>query len=581
MQEGSEVRAGIFSAQALKRLIAALIFVGMGLGLSFVVPTQEIAWVVFILLLTIYLFAFEIVPVDVAAISIMVLLGLTYLVAPLFGLPGPLVPIEHLFDGFSSNAVISIMAVMIIGAGLDKTGVMGRVAGFILRVGGKTESRIIPVISGTVAIISSFMQNVGAAALFLPVVGRIASRTGIPISRLLMPMGFCAILGGTVTLVGSSPLILLNDLILTSNTALPPDQQMGTFSLFSVTPIGLALVAAGVLYFIVAGRFVLPTVSSEGETAGPTARYFEELYGLKGDIYELEVPPQSPLVGEQIGDLEQMYNVPFILGVYDGDQIRLAPPRDVSIAPGSVMAVMGPTEQIDELVQRFKLTKKPDLEVFLETINPTRAGIAEVVIPPRSHLIGRTIGELRLRKSYGMNVLAVYRENEPITGILRNLPLQAGDTLVVHSKWDDLAAVAKNPDFAVVTDFPHEELRPHKVLPALVFFAIALTLVLFTDIRLSVALLTGALGMILSGVLDVEEAYRAVSWKTVFLLASLIPLGLAVRAPAPPSGSQTRYWQPWKGSRSGSSRGPSPCSRPSSPWSCPTWVPPCCWCPWR
>ena len=134
---------------------------------------------------------------------------------------GGLADINHLFDGFASNAVISIIAVMIIGAGLDKTGLMSKVAGVILKYGGATEKRIVPIISGTVGFISSFMQNVGAAALFLPVVSRISARTEIPLSRLLMPMGFCAILGGTMTMVGSSPLILLNDLIVTANEGLP------------------------------------------------------------------------------------------------------------------------------------------------------------------------------------------------------------------------------------------------------------------------------------------------------------------------------------------------------------------------
>ncbi len=208
--------------------------------MAWVVPTIQIAWVSAILMLTIYLFAFEVVGVDVAAVTVMVLLGLTSLLAPVMGLDQALVDSKHLFDGFSSNAVISIIAVMIIGAGLDRTGIMSQVAGFILKAGGSTENRIIPIISSTVGIISSFMQNVGAAALFLPVVSRISARSGLPMSRLLMPMGFCAILGGTVTMVGSSPLILLNDLILTSNTALPESQQMETWGLFSVTPIGLA-----------------------------------------------------------------------------------------------------------------------------------------------------------------------------------------------------------------------------------------------------------------------------------------------------------------------------------------------------
>jgi len=186
----------------------------------------------------------------------MVALGLTTM------LPGlaPIIDSRELFDGFSSNAVMSIIAVMIIGAGLDKTGIMSRVANWILKQGGSTETRITPLISGAVGIISSFMQNVGAAALFLPVVSRISRRTNIPMSRLLMPMGFCAILGGTVTMVGSSPLILLNDLILSANKVLQPQNQMETFGLFDVTPIGLALIATGILFFMIFGKFVLPNV---------------------------------------------------------------------------------------------------------------------------------------------------------------------------------------------------------------------------------------------------------------------------------------------------------------------------------
>ena len=191
-----------FNKSPSKKWVFGILFCFAGWGMTLVVPSVEVAWVSGLLILTIYAFSFEIVTVDVAAITIMVLLGLTSLLAPLMGLEQGLVSTEHLFDGFSSNAVMSIIAVMIIGAGLDKTGVMNVVARYILKIGGNTETRIIPIISGTVGIISSFMQNVGAAALFLPVVNRISARSGLPMSRLLMPMGFTAILGGTVTMVG-------------------------------------------------------------------------------------------------------------------------------------------------------------------------------------------------------------------------------------------------------------------------------------------------------------------------------------------------------------------------------------------
>jgi Na+/H+ antiporter NhaD/arsenite permease-like protein len=256
----------------------------LGWYVTGVTPSTEIAWVAGLLFFTIYLFIFEIVKVDEAAVTIMVLLGVSSLLAPVMGLEQGLVDTHHLFDGFASNAVMSIIAVMIIGAGLDKTGLMSKVAAYILQVGGTSESRIIPIVSGTVGIISSFMQNVGAAALFLPVVSRISARSGLPMSRLLMPMGFTAILGGTVTMVGSSPLILLNDLILTSNRALPIYQQMRTFDLFAVTPVGLALVATGIIYFVLAGKFVLPKASSEATAAVTgSSKYLEEVYGVNYD----------------------------------------------------------------------------------------------------------------------------------------------------------------------------------------------------------------------------------------------------------------------------------------------------------
>ena len=525
--------SSLLSGNNLKRLIAAIIFSALGLYLSGIVPTTEIAWVIGILLLTIYLFVFEIVDVDVAAVSIMVLLGLTALIAPWMGIEHGLVDNKHLFDGFGSNAVMSIVAVMIIGAGLDKTGLMSTVASFILKVGGKTETRIIPIISGTVAIISSFMQNVGAAALFLPVVSRISSRSGLPMSRLLMPMGFCAILGGTITMVGSSPLILLNDLILTSNKALPAAQQMETWSLFSVTPLGLVMVAVGIVYFIVAGRFVLPTSKSDKQITDvktPT-KYFKDTYGVDYRMSELVIPFDSHLIGLNVLDIEHEYKIRIIAVKQDGQDV-VWPNRETEIEKGHVVCVVASPSGLEKFSEDAKAEPKKLLEIFSEIMSPTNAGIAEVVIPPGSQLIGKSCVDVWMRKTYGLAVMAIHRNGETIregSGV-RDTQFQAGDTLVGYIPWIELARLEKDRNFVVVTtEYPRdEELRPHKVWNAGVFFVLALYLVIFTDLRLSVSLLAGALGMILSGVLKIEEAYEAVSWKTVFLLASLIPLGLAV-----------------------------------------------------
>ena len=520
--------------------------------------TPQMMLVLAILAFTIYMFVSEIVRVDVAAIIIMILLGLTNLfqAVTVDGVttnwlanlsPGladsmpwlnqmlvPIVDARMLFNGFGSNAVISIIAVMIIGAGLDKTGLMSKVASFILNVGGSSEKRIIPIISGTVGVISSFMQNVGAAALFLPVVSRISVRTGLPLSRLLMPMGFCAILGGTVTMVGSSPLILLNDLIQNSNAALPADQQMNTIGLFEVTPIGIALILTGIAYFILAGRYVLPMIKKKGAEATNTMGYFRDTYGLSYNLKEMVVTPDSPVIGKTFDEMETHCRDcrVRVVAYQSGDDLRIGPgtlSRDVTIKVGDVMGILGKKGKLTEFAADAKMEARDDFEVFSESLIPTKSGIAEMVIPPGSSLIGKSARDLWMRKVYGISLFAIHRQGKSIDEGVRQVPLQAGDTLAVHTSWDNLARLEKDRDFVVVTaDYPHEEARPHKVPAALLFFTIALLLVLFTDLRLSIALLTGSVGMIVSRVLTIDEAYKAVDWKTVFLLASLIPLGMAV-----------------------------------------------------
>ncbi|MDP5218557.1 SLC13 family permease [Ruegeria sp. 2205SS24-7] len=499
--------------------------------------TLEMSVVLGLLALTVFLFVSEVVRIDFAAIMVMVLLGL---LSQLPGL-GSLADVSRLFDGLASNAVVSIIAVMIIGAGLDKTGLMSNVAALILRRGGKTETRIIPIVSGTVGIISSFMQNVGAAALFLPVVSRISVRTELPLSRLLMPMGFCAILGGTMTMVGSSPLILLNDLLNSANQSLPADQQMAPFGLFSVTPIGICLVATGILYFTFLGRWVLPkgNKTGDGTSAQSLKDYLKNIYGLKTDIFEVTIPAGHPCVGETFDDLMQRYHVYVIGSAYHG-QRWFAPVIQTEITAPCRLAILGRQRVIHQMVEEGGFILHDDLDVFAEDYAATKSGVAEMVIPPGSAVIGKCAHDLVFRKTYGASLLAIHRDEETMSYVetedhaptpVGEVPFHAGDTLVIHSTWEALTRLTRDRNFVVVTtDFPQEELRPKKVIWALIFFLVALGLILFSDLRLSLCLLTGAVGMILTKVLDIDDAYNAVSWSTVFLLASLIPLGQAVQS---------------------------------------------------
>ncbi|UCH38730.1 MAG: SLC13 family permease, partial [Gammaproteobacteria bacterium] len=367
------------------------------------------------------------------------------------------------------------------------------------------------------------------------VVSRISARSGLPMSRLLMPMGFTAILGGTVTMVGSSPLILLNDLILTSNRALPIYQQMKTYDLFAVTPIGLALVATGIVYFVLAGRFVLPAAATEAAAAAPgSAKYLEEIYGVDYMLFEVNVPADSPLVGQVLHDIESVNKIRVIAIKAAGAGMRASRgdlSRDLDIGPDSSLGVLCSPEHLKDFVDKYGLNIQKGLRVFSEALSSAQAGIAEIVIPPGSALIGKSALDLWMRKTYGIAMVALHRDGETMMEgeHIREIPLEAGDTILAHTTWRALAHLERDRNFVIVTsEYPREEIRPNKVGWAAIFFSLALFMVLFTELRLSIALMTGAIGMIISGVLKIDEAYESVSWSTVFLLASLIPLGLAV-----------------------------------------------------
>lgn len=497
--------------------------------------TPEMIAVLGLLAFTVFLFVSEIVRVDVAALIVLVTLGL---LAQVPGLEG-LADARSLFDGFASNAVISIIAVMIIGAGLDKTGVMNSVARWILNIGGKTESRLVILIASTVGVISSFMQNVGAAALFLPVASRVASRAEIPLPRLLMPMGFCAILGGTLTLVGSSPLILLNDLIISSNEMLPPDQQIEPLGLFSVTPIGIALLVTGILYFVIFGRWLLPGQVEDGPSSAELrAEYLNRLYGIDSGVTEVSVPEGSPIDGKVLMDLHAAFDI-YVIALHKDGKSHIAPVVLDQLQAPCRLAIMGAPKSIRKFVVQNDLDIHPTLEKFARELAPHRVGVAEIVIPPGSGMIGQSVRGVRARETYGFSLLAIYRGEDVLSHIRTDEheptaigfePLQAGDTLVVHTTWIALNRLQADRDFVIVTsDYPREELRPKKLGWALFFFAVALSLVLFSEMILSLCLLTGAVGMIASRVLRIDEAYQAVGWNTIFLLASLIPLGAAAQ----------------------------------------------------
>jgi di/tricarboxylate transporter len=471
--------------------------------------TTEMIMVMGMIGIAIFLFIVEWIRVDMVAILMTVSLPLLKLVTP-----------KEAFSGFSSNAVISIIAVIIIGAGLDKTGLINRLVAPILRIAGNSSSRVILAMGGTVAAISSFMQNIGAAALFLPAIRRVSRAMGIPLARMLMPIGFCAILGGTITLVGCSPLILLNDLIAPFN--------LEPFQLFDVTPIGLALVASGIVFFILFGRWVLPQGELERDTSDGSTDTGGGGDIAEGTAFELTTSAdftdfRDPLTIKMIRDTHGITVV--ALAGRDGiKHFSLAP--ETELRSDSTLVAYGSKNEIARLASEQGMQIKDDLTLFKNEMSPSISGTIEAVVAPRSVLIGKTLRQAYFWEQFQVNPIALFRSDKVFHSGLSDMELHSGDVIVLHGTWERFSILEAQHNF-IFTSPIQEIMKPEKALIAGFWLTLALVMVIGFKIQLSVCLLTGAFGMIVCRVLTIDEAYQAVDWRTVFLLAGLIPLGIA------------------------------------------------------
>jgi di/tricarboxylate transporter len=461
-----------------------------------------------ILAVTVVLIVTEVFRIDVVALLAMLALVWTGSISP-----------EQARSGFASNAVMAIIGVMIMGRGLFRAGITERIASFILQVAGKSKRRILSTVSLTVGVMSGFMQNIGAAALFLPVMTGISKREKIPISGLLMPMGFAALLGGTLTMVGTSSLIVLNDLL----TA----QGLEPFGLFAVMPVGLVLLCVGILYFSLLGPYLLPSPPEESESAAAGTKLLN-VWGLSDSLFTLQIPADSPIVGRSPEESEMgaRYNLN-LLKVTDPDGSTYDIWEAFELEPEQTILVQGRAEDIDQFAGDYGLEVTDE---SVKTITSSEEGYLEVVIPARSQLVGKTVRELGLREKHNTQVVLFFSESRVVEEGVADREIRAGDTLVLQGKGENLQFFDESDDYITVTPFQYEAKKPEKAWLAVGGFAGALVLVLGMDFSISVGFLSGALAMVLGGVLTIEEAYRSVEWKVIFLIAGLIPIGIAMEA---------------------------------------------------
>src|SRR4029078_11228088 len=242
------------------------------------------------------------------------------------------------------------------------------------------------------------------------------------------------------------------------------------FAWRSVVTFWSPLLQGGLGYFALFTRRLLPLdEESQNVTPGRTETYFAETYGIDGEVFELTVPAESPLVGMSIAEAEALRGAPLILAIKNGDETRLAPPADTMILVGTLLRTLRKREQVADFANLNLLRAQTRLRNFRDMFNPTRAGISEAVIPPNSQFVKQAVADLRLRKRFGISVLAVNRGDEIFREDVRKVTLRAGDTLVLHGLWRDLTLAAETHDFVVVTDYPKEEGRPSKIWHATFF----------------------------------------------------------------------------------------------------------------
>ena len=373
--------------------------------------------------------------------------------------------------------MVSIIAVIIIGAGLDKTGIINKLVAPVMRLAGQSQSRITIMIAGTVAAISSFMQNIGAAALFLPAIQRISKTTKIPLSQLLMPIGFCAILGGTITLVGCSPLILLNDLMIPF--------KLKSFGLFDVTPIGLALVASGILYFIFFGNLLLPRGNGDDETAIESTDHMSRYHHL-GVPWEVTTPGE---LRKQV-TLREVRDTFFVNVIgftrEDDENKTFSPILDEDLQPNTHYLVYAKKENIERLADDFAMTIKEDLDAFKNDMTPEIAGTIEAVVSPRSELVGKTLQQSHFRDKYSLNALAIYRSDRIFYAGLNSVPLRIGDAILLQGTWRRFQILTESKDLILATPLDAEIMKPEKALWAGLWLAVALIMIMAFKIQLSV-----------------------------------------------------------------------------------------------
>jgi di/tricarboxylate transporter len=467
--------------------------------------TPEIALAFAILFGALIVFMMDIVPIDFVAFSIMALM---LVLGPILGISP-----QEAISGFSNPATITILAMFILSAGIYRTGIINRLAHYMVLLSGDSQTKQLLVIMLVVGPISAFINNTAAVAILIPSVITMARAHNRPPSKLLIPLSYFSQLAGAITLIGTATNVLAS--------SLSAQHGYGTFGMFEFSHIGVLILITGAIYILTIGRHLLPDrrVGSE----------ITEDYRINDYLTDVIILDDSPLVGKSIVEsrLREQFDTHVLDIVRDGNKVP-HPIGEEQLESWDILFIKTKSERLFELERERGLAIEPELRLCDGTLESSDRNLLEVVIGPNSPLIGTTLETINFRQRYNSTVIAIRRHGEVLRERLGRISLNFGDTLLLRGAEKSLSLVKHDPAFIIVT----EELRPaefrhDKTLTALGIVA-GVVIIAALGTPILVTAIAGCVLMVVTGCLDVSELHESIRWDVIFLLAGIIPLGLAL-----------------------------------------------------
>jgi di/tricarboxylate transporter len=410
--------------------------------------------------------------------------------------------------------VITIWAVYIVSGGLFKTGVADMLGAFILRLSGSGEARLIAVIMLVCGMMSAFINNVGAVAVLMPAVIGIAKKAKIPVSKLLIPLAFSSLLGGSMTLIGTPANILAQGILVT--------RGLPSFGFFDITPMGSIVLFTGIIYMVLIGRHLLPVRETISDLKVSNQ--------LRDYVAEVQVSPQSPLVGKKLVEskLGEEFDL-VVLSVRRDENLITRIHRSFIINANDLLILEGSAQNLITAQEDLNFRIQPDHDIDLVDLDTEDSNIFEATLSPRSKIVGRTLKEVRFRDRFGFTALAIWRHGDVITERLRDKPLYFGDALLLQGPPGRVAALNDGNEFLVLQHVDIEKRnRNNKAPVAAGIMLLVIALAIFSNLGIAISMVIGSVLMVLTGCLTMDDAYDSIDWRTVFLVGGMLTLGIAM-----------------------------------------------------